>query len=312
MKKLLSLLLASASIGLVNAQTINGSDVNPVVGDNFIYHNTDYISPGNSGIGQTWDYSSMVSTGQETVNYTASAFANANITQTYGSGVIVHWNYSASGQDIIAQIAQGVTIEYTNPWTFFGLPLSMGTSGSDTFFSTFNSGGTTFTRSGTTTWEVDGTGTLITPTGTYTDVIRVKTNDDYSDESIFMDIEYLGETYFFLKAGVHHPLASVTTLQSNISGTIEYGTYLDVPSASLENNELIFTIYPNPTSDFLNISTLGNTKFDKIEIVDMNGKVVIESISNQIDVHHLNVGMYMILLIGKDQGVLSRQKFLKK
>lgn len=312
MKELIITLLTIALTSMVSAQTINSSDVSPIVGDNFSYHNTDYLSPGNSGAGQIWDLSLMSSNDLVSVSYTNSSFVNANTTQTYSTGQVFEWDYNSSGQDLIAQIAQGVTVEYSNPWTYFGFPLNMGVSGSDTFYSTFTSSGTIFIRSGTTTWEVDGTGTLITPAGTYTDVIRVKTIDEYSDDSSFGTIYYEGEAYIYLKAGFRHPLATLSTIENSFTGLVSFGTYLDGTASITLNNELVFNLYPNPTSDFLTISTSGNTEFDKIEIIDLNGKVLVESTSNKIDVSHLNVGMYMVVLTGKNQEAISKQKFLKK
>lgn len=312
MKKLLFSLTAIATFNVLIAQTINSTDINPVVGDEFVYHNTDYISPGDAGLNQTWDLSSMTSTNQETVSYTASGHPDANITQTYSNGQVVEWDYSSSGQHIIVQTAQGVSVEYSNPWTYIGLPLTMGTTGSDTFNSSFNSGGTNFERSGETNWEVDGIGTLITPAGTFTDVIRVKIIDEYMDESNFSTIIYYGESYLYLKAGHHHQLASLATIETNFSAPASFGTYLDESSLSLEENELSFKIYPNPTSDFLNVSISNQAKIGKIEVHDLNGRLVIESIDSHIDVSKINNGVYTVVILGKDNAVLTRQKFIKK
>ncbi|NMR32898.1 T9SS type A sorting domain-containing protein [Chryseobacterium aquaticum] len=68
-------------------------------------------------------------------------------------------------------------------------------------------------------------------------------------------------------------------------------------------------LYPNPTSDILNIRT--DTKINSVSVVDMTGrKINVKSEGTQVDVRELPAGNYLINVETKD-GV-STEKFIKK
>jgi hypothetical protein len=75
------------------------------------------------------------------------------------------------------------------------------------------------------------------------------------------------------------------------------------------NKRSVISIYPNPTSDILNIKT--DSKINAVSVVDMTGrKVNVKLQGNQVDVRELPVGNYLINIDTKD-GV-STEKFIKK
>lgn len=70
-----------------------------------------------------------------------------------------------------------------------------------------------------------------------------------------------------------------------------------------------FSVFPNPTADFLNIST--KAKVDNVQVFDMSGKMVKATLSNnQVDVRNLAKGSYVVK-IETAEGT-STQKFIKK
>jgi len=79
--------------------------------------------------------------------------------------------------------------------------------------------------------------------------------------------------------------------------------------ATGENSTLVTTVYPNPTSDFLNIKS--DQKISKIEIYDMSGKLVQTSKMNneKVSVSKLPKGNYL-LKIQTENGVVT-SKFIK-
>lgn len=91
--------------------------------------------------------------------------------------------------------------------------------------------------------------------------------------------------------------------------TPAYGSYLKGSSSNVTINSTLSTaifdknelkIYPNPVSDFLNITT--SLSFNSYEVYDVLGKVVLKVTgmkSNQIDVSKLNKGIYFIKLDDK-------------
>ncbi|MBM3454730.1 MAG: T9SS type A sorting domain-containing protein, partial [Bacteroidetes bacterium] len=61
------------------------------------------------------------------------------------------------------------------------------------------------------------------------------------------------------------------------------------------------TVFPNPTTDFLNVNIEG-TK----QVLDLNGKVLISSDVNNIDVSSLNSGIYFLEVEGKKVSFIKR------
>lgn len=79
--------------------------------------------------------------------------------------------------------------------------------------------------------------------------------------------------------------------------------------ATGETKTIVTTLYPNPTSDILNIETKQN--ISKIEIYDLSGKLVktANGKDKKVTVSHLNKGMYLIKLY-TETGVIN-SKFIK-
>ncbi|MCD1117034.1 T9SS type A sorting domain-containing protein [Chryseobacterium turcicum] len=69
------------------------------------------------------------------------------------------------------------------------------------------------------------------------------------------------------------------------------------------------SIYPNPTSDVLNIKT--DSKINSVSVVDITGKKVNVKLENdKIDVRNLPAGIYLVNIETKDG--ISTEKFIKK
>lgn len=88
--------------------------------------------------------------------------------------------------------------------------------------------------------------------------------------------------------------------------------YNDLDLLGFENFQIdIINIFPNPCNDYLNI--LNKTNIDKIEIIDMIGKKVID-ISNcnnllKIDIKNLNDGFYNVIIHSNNR--IYKNKILK-
>lgn len=71
----------------------------------------------------------------------------------------------------------------------------------------------------------------------------------------------------------------------------------------------MLSIYPNPTSDILNIKT--DSKINSVSVVDITGKKVnVKLEDGKIDVRSLPAGIYLINVETKDG--ISTEKFIKK
>lgn len=75
-------------------------------------------------------------------------------------------------------------------------------------------------------------------------------------------------------------------------GAYEYNATLSTNDQALAINTL--KIYPNPTSEFLNVKMKDNLSLEKVQIINLQGQTVIEANSNQIYVGKLATGIYIV------------------
>lgn len=77
-------------------------------------------------------------------------------------------------------------------------------------------------------------------------------------------------------------------------------------ASSLEENELSFSIYPNPVNDVINISA---ENVENVVIYSSNGLKMIESENTSINVSKLNPGVYFLEISASNS--VGIQKFIK-
>lgn len=80
-----------------------------------------------------------------------------------------------------------------------------------------------------------------------------------------------------------------------------------VAYAGLEENEISYTIYPNPANDFLTVFTNGEVMF--VTIHSVTGAVVYQGSDNKIDVSDLEAGIYTIT-VSNEAGVEKTEKLI--
>ena len=69
------------------------------------------------------------------------------------------------------------------------------------------------------------------------------------------------------------------------------------------------TVYPNPTSDFINVKS--DKKISQVTIVDLSGKMVKQTKENLVDLQSLAQGIY-IANIKFEDGSSESKKIIKK
>ncbi|MFY1048007.1 T9SS type A sorting domain-containing protein [Chryseobacterium sp. GP-SGM7] len=113
------------------------------------------------------------------------------------------------------------------------------------------------------------------------------------------------------------------TYQIALEGVAKYGYGLDVDNLIVKSGTLstsesdkhktAFKIYPNPTSDYVNITS--EKTISEVSIFDLTGKQINYTKGDhteiKIPVHQLPSGTYIIQL-KNSAGILNSQKFIKK
>lgn len=172
---------------------------------------------------------------------------------------------------------------------------------------------------------VDGYGTLTTPYGTF-DVIRIKHDISEQDE-ITIEVPVFGTTtipldlplvheYEWWANGEGEPVLKIVTneiLGNEVITSIEYrDVYLGL-DAGLEEEVISFELYPNPSTDVLNIRS--SAAMEQLNIIDISGKTVrTEKMFGQvtafIQLDSLEKGTYLVEILSENG--ISTATFIKE
>lgn len=264
-----------ASVDGIAQPTLTASGINPVIGDAITNYTSAFVAPGSAGANQTWNLSSMTQAGTSATSAVApsstpngSSFPNSNVAFS-GTGYYAYYNTSSTAWQNYGT-SSSIIMAYSNPEDFLHFPFTYNNTYTDIWASTFIST-YTYYRTGTTTVTADGYGTLTTPVGTFSNVLRVHFVQNYQDSTNIpcfgpYVITYQNDQYMWYLNGNHSPIASVYTLTTATS-TNTGGYYMSaVLGINEQDNSLIsYDVFPNPSTDFLNIN-IDLTEQQSVEI----------------------------------------------
>lgn len=327
MKKACFIFLFTSIISFAKAQYTLTSSNKPVVGDVSISTglNSSNLHLGSPGPGQLWNYSGISAfAGPMSGTYVAmSSIPNAtlypsgNIGLTYGTGSYAIFSTTANivslGQ---ASSTSSNCMVMSNPQSSHPYPFSYGSSFSDTYAYSFSGQNCT----GSMTITADGTGTLVLPSGSFNNILRLKAEGTKtfsgSNTSTMITVSYAyyssvskmpllsveSETVITSSGPVINPLAG-TANGYFFSGINENGGEFD------------FKLYPNPAmkhdyvylncpqkADIIEIS-LYNTFGQKIKSFEIKNEI---SITKKLDISDISSGIYYLRLTGKDKSGIQK------
>jgi hypothetical protein len=273
--------------------SITGAGVNPVIGEHYTKIITDYFSPGASGTSQTWNFSSLsgVSEGVTYVVHPDSTeygdsfpYATVALKNTYRQSVI-YLRCTSSLLQRYGLITAGYTREFgTNPEDLLHFTMNYNDSFVDSFAVYGDVSGArgtsiSFNRIGVVNVKADAYGTLTTPAGTFTNVLRIHINESYSNTYTgFPDPQVItNDEYQWFKNGFHFPLATVHTLTYQ-GPDIKDGSYITNPTG-VDSSYLFFSppiLFPNPASNEVDIEfALNNYEEVTAKLFDASTKEVL-------------------------------------
>jgi hypothetical protein len=322
--------------------TLTATGINPVIGDNIAEHNANYVSPGSAGAIQTWNLSGIgtgtlsTNTG-EAVSSTpyASSYANANVAFSGASGTeYLYFKTSTSAlQNWGEAVTSGTTsvqFVYSNPEDFLHFPFAYTNTYTDSWQATFTSGGSPYYRKGNTTVTADGYGTLTTPAGTFSNVMRVHFVQVYTDSTNISGfgpyvINYDNDEYMWWLNNNHYPIATVSSFTSVTSFTTsvsQSATYVGGVVAGIDEQADIITscnLFPNPAANSININlSLTESQAVELKLFNSLGAQVLSSINKEgmqgennykLDISTLPEGIYFVQL-HLDGNLTSTKRFI--
>ncbi|NLN73772.1 MAG: T9SS type A sorting domain-containing protein, partial [Bacteroidales bacterium] len=118
------------------------------------------------------------------------------------------------------------------------------------------------------------------------------------------------ETYrvkaWYLNSQIVENQTSVYYIVNDISEDVEVKVEFEIDDTSIEENEIQTSIYPNPSNGKI---TIISNAICNMEVVDIQGRILhtsqILSGSNNLDLSHLNKGIYIVRLYN-NQGTTSK------
>lgn len=263
------LLIACAAFAGWNAQAqpvINSTDYNPTADSIFNYkYGTVQVDPGPAGANVTWDRSAInLTTSYPVVPHACpgsaecSSFASATEYMETNLSANVFYKRTTTGlEEVGLTNGSGGTTTYTDPCKFIQFPITYNQTYTDTYSATVSQNGSSYPHDGSYSSIIDGYGTLKTPAGTFTDVLRQKTVDLSTMSQGGVTATTTITQYSWYKAGINQPLLTVIITDVVLGGglpsppTTYVATYLEgVPSGINEQTDLerAISIYPNPVA----------------------------------------------------------------
>ncbi|MBS1587878.1 MAG: hypothetical protein JSS82_20280 [Bacteroidetes bacterium] len=260
MKKLVYALLTLALPMSAMAQPVIDSAEYYHVGEMFNYRHCSGVTPGPAGANQTWNFASVTDSLVETDTILA-ATNPANAMMTFNS--ITTYMAISDTETAVTGIDVGATasVSYNSNITSVLHPISYLDTASSSFNETL-SAAVTGTGAGTSIMKVDGYGTLITPQGTFPNVLRVKFTQTEIDTTGFGNETISFVSYRWYDSTHHYPLMRIdSTLGTGLAPILiaswayyttdtptavkNISTKANITNAHLDNNGL--TIKANLT-----------------------------------------------------------------
>lgn len=334
-KSVLGISFCTIISSLIAQPVINSSDMFEAgLVYKFNPFNPDLLDHSGTGMPMNWDFSGLpnsISRYKEIYNsgtvLAGESFPDANIaTIDTAGGTVFITNFYSNTNDAYSLHAI-VTIDnfspappmagpliYNPPLDIYRFPINSESQFSQEIAATQSLGSEAMIRSGLAETEVDGYGTLATPAGTFTDVIRLHTIENYTDSISDPADSYEVHTYTWISAETHCiPLLSKRIEYKNGSSVPNesafYSTLLTTSIASFSSPQLV--IYPNPATEFVNIVKPAG---QRLALYDLAGSKVAEwtipagSNEFRISTSDFAAGVYILENSGERES--ARQKLV--
>lgn len=336
-------LIAAMSTSTIFAQTLTQSANAPAPGNTNNRKGADTTAtlPNNTtGSGVTWNMTLSITTNtrvfsENWVNPSTlpgtSAFVSAGANVCRSDSTLFMKSSSTQLEYLGDMFPNGSVTQFTNSAKVMQYSFSLNNSFTDNFSGFMNvSGLGTLNVSGNLTVTADGQGTLILPTNpsptSYT-VLRVKTQVNMTATGTgtisFITGTINTITYDYYKTGMKFPLISYNYQTTNVPAmginnqkdfNMDYDASLVLDVNTLNANTPYVFIYPNPTSDILNVETNTNKPYT-IELFNLQGQSVFHKTlepHTPIDTKFLSSGAYIILIKDETNTLMYSGRFIKE
>jgi hypothetical protein len=279
-----ALLLAGAIAMRTMAQpTLTNGQASPSPGESYLYHSGDYIYPGFTWSGGDMDFTAFTQTGSTNRQFVApssttygSYFPSATVAEVAGPGAWGYYRTTATGFEQLGLRTAASSLICASGTNVVPYPISYEDQVYEDYGCTGLSGAVPFTRTGSNTVQADGYGDLITPYGTFANVLRISIFNNYNDVGANIDEEANVSSYLWYKPGITVPVMGIYDIFTTSGGILQYTWMLDASGIGIEEglrNDIGMELYPNPASNTVSI-VFGARGRVALDLVDDAGRTV--------------------------------------
>ena len=313
--------------------TYNAADFTPQPGVALTSINCDYQDPGVSGANVTWNFSTL-SNQDSNVTYFVNPSSAPDLSMYPGANYVTtndssYFDYLQMTSNALLQLGglgnDGSGEIYTDPLKQMVFPFTYNTSFNDSFAATILPDSLNSNITGQISATADAWGTLITPAGSFSNVIRVHIleNGTISTEILGQPFStpLSAEAYIFLKGGYPNPILQFSTTSGFGGSNQTSGEYLTgISTGLIEHPNLALRkikIGPNPVRDNLNaFLSLSHPSRIEFAIIDLSGKTVANlgqqsfaagDVEKQFQIPQLSSGQYLLQM--QVDGVITCEPF---
>lgn len=267
MKKIYLSLLCFSAIVLTQAQSLSQANHAYAVGDTYKTVDCGTVTPGPSGSGVTWNFSTL-SVGTSTTTYSVVTAASTGSASSYPSASVAVQTgtnnnfYSSSVTDQkfwggnIQVSGQSIEARFTSPAIVAQYPMAYNTGTTSTIAGTAYLLSFSASFTGNSSVMCDGLGTLQLPARTFTSVLRVVTTQTLNYTLFGINGSVKTEVYDFYAPGLSKsPLLSISngTFTQGSNSTPQTLTFIkgDYETIGIRENAkdvISLSVYPNPAS----------------------------------------------------------------
>ncbi|HMQ75179.1 MAG TPA: T9SS type A sorting domain-containing protein [Flavobacteriales bacterium] len=272
-----------------------------------------------TGAMQTWDFSGLTEFAEEEILFVDPAstpyvadFPNSGLCGITWDNAYTYYVVSSSelqseGSTILIGPPPEDTAKYlmnVDLERVIELPYTYGDQFSDTYSGTFSAAGFVGTMNGTVELEADGYGTLILPTGTYTNAVRYRM-DRVQNNTIFGNTTVNTSKQWAWVSSDHRFWLLLIDIDFDGFGFSEQVWYDKDPifvgsSAVNEHGLENVRIHPSPAAQGTAVTIVGitNTSGLRAEVIDALGRSVLVTSAGEttIATGHLVAGTYLVRL----------------
>jgi hypothetical protein len=331
MKKIYFSFIAILAGLSLNAQ-LTDANHSPAAGDMFSTWQCDStaINPGASGSGALWNFSAIATRSSVVNNYTANANSNSSypIPGVQLGSITNNLSYYKSttsdlkywgGNILVSGLAANLI--YSAPAIVAAYPMSLNTSSTSATAGSISISALSQTGpfTGNSNTIADGQGTLVIPSGTYTNVYGVVTTQTLNFTVQLGSGSVTQKNFDYYTTTTKEALFSITTativapLAGTQTQTVVTRKKPAVTTALTTNNAKVvdLQVYPNPSTANVNFET-ENADAKSVMIYDVTGNLIASQDFNEgklkFDVSNFSTGLYLYSVIGLENKSLKSGK----